>query len=352
MSKSVLRIAITVDPEIPVPPVYYGGIERIVDMLIGELQRRGHEVHLFANHLSSITVNLAPYPSSSSLSKRDTLKNAGYVWSYIQHNGPFDVIHSFARLAYLLPLMPTSLPKIQSYQRSISPRSVRLGTALAGRSLTFTSCSASNAAPVRNLSRNWAIVYNGIDTKKYSFENRVEEDAPLIFLGRIERIKGVHTAIEVARRTGRRLLIAGNHATQGEEALYFEREILPQCDDEQIIFIGAVDDKQKNELLGRAAALLFPIEWQEPFGIVMIEALACGTPVIAFRRGSVPEVVTHGLTGFVCDTLEDMINAVKQIGDINRAICRQKVIELFSETSITDQYEELYYSIIATKIGR
>lgn len=344
-----LRIAMTVDPEIPVPPTLYGGIERIVDMLVRELQRRGHEVHLFANPQSTASPNLAPYPAASSPSLRDTLTNMKHVMSYIRQNGPFDLAHSFARLAYLLPLMPTSIPKIQSYQRFISPRSVRLGIALSHGSLMFTSCSAANAAPVQNIGAKWSIIHNGVETSKYDFVSNVLQDAPLVFLGRVERIKGAHIAIEAAHKTGRRLIIAGNHATSGDEADYFTNEILPQCDGEQITYLGPVDDLQKNELLGKAAAMLFPIGWDEPFGIVMVEALACGTPVIAFNRGSVPEVLEDAKTGFICTTIDQMTYGIENIGQIDRKACRDNFEIRFSEKVITDAYEELYYSV--TKSG-
>lgn len=343
----------TVDPEIPVPPTLYGGIERIVDMLVRELRRRGHEIHIFANPKSTVEAHLSPYPSHSSISLLGTIRNSYHITNYLHQSGPFDVVHSFARLAYLLPTMlMTSLPIIQSYQRIISPRSVRVGSLLARGSLIFTSCSASNAAPVRHLIDNWRIIHNGVDVSKYNFVNSVPQNAPLVFLGRIERIKGTHTAIEVALRTGYRLLIAGNFAAQGEHAEYFKQEILPYCDGKQIELIGPVDDAKKNTLLGQAAALLFPIEWDEPFGIVMVEALACGTPVIAFRQGSVPEVIEHGRTGFVCDTVEGMIANVQQIGTIDRAHCRQAVEDRFSEEMITNQYEALYYSVHLAKTGR
>lgn len=345
-----LRIAMTVDPEIPVPPVLYGGIERIVDMLVRELQRRGHDVHLFTNSQSKVNANIAPYPASTSASKLDTLKNMRCVASYLQKNGPFDVIHSFARLAYLLPLMMTATPKIQSYQRFISPRSVRMGTMLAGKSLTFTTCSEANAAPVRTLGGQWSTIYNGVDTAKYTFVSKVAEHAPLVFLSRVERLKGAHTAIEVARKTSKRLIIAGNHAASGAEADYFTNEILPQCDGEKIVYMGAVNDTQKNELLGQAAAMLFPIEWEEPFGIVMVEALACGTPVIGFKRGAVPEVIENSRTGFVCQTVEEMIAFVGQLHQIERVNCRSAFETRFSEKVITDQYEALYYSKIANEM--
>lgn len=349
MNDKKLRLVVTVDPEIPVPPPLYGGIERIVDMIVTELQRRGHEVHLFANRQSTVKSKLAPYPADSSTSVSNTLQNMRYLSSYVRHNGPFDIIHSFARLAYLLPLLPNSIPKIQSYQRFISKRSVRLGTAIGRNSLTFTSCSRANATHLLNEGFKFPVIYNGVNTSTYDFVPAVPDDAPLVFLGRVERIKGAHKAIEIAKKTGKRLIIAGNHAVTGAEADYFAQDILPQCDGKQISYIGAVNDTKKNELLGQAAALLFPIEWEEPFGIVMVEALACGTPVIGSLRGSVPEVIDEGLTGFICKSTEEMIASVGRLHQIKRSNCRAAFERRFSEQIITDQYERLYYSRISER---
>ncbi len=172
-----------------------------------------------------------------------------------------------------------------------------------------------------------------------------------MFLGRVERIKGAHTAIEVARKSGRRLLIAGNRTTAGGEPEYFEREIAPHCDDRSIAYVGPVTDAEKNDLLGRAAALLFPVEWGEPFGIVMVEALACGTPVIAFRRGAVPEVVEAGTTGFLCESVGDMVEAVRGISSLDRADCRRSFEKRFSDQVIVGRYDRLYRRVVGEATG-
>jgi glycosyltransferase involved in cell wall biosynthesis len=337
-----LRIALTVDPEIPVPPEHYGGIERVVDMLARGLVNRGHEVHLFANPLSTAPARLVGYKGLSSGSPYDSVRNSVQLWRHIKSLGTVDVIHSFARLAYMLPLLHSRIPKVQSYQRAISPRSVRLGLLLARGSLRFTACSADCARGGSDAGGVWDVIPNGVPQERYSFVAANSQDAPLVFLGRVERIKGAHSAIQVARLTGRRLLVAGNRPTGGAEALYFEREIAPHCDGKQIEYVGPVNDAEKNELLGQAAALLFPIEWSEPFGIVMAEALACGTPIIAFRRGSVPEVVHDRKNGFICDSVQAMADAVKRIHSINRRDCRDSFEERYSDRAVVSQYERLY----------
>jgi glycosyltransferase involved in cell wall biosynthesis len=240
--------------------------------------------------------------------------------------------------------MRMAIPKIQSYQRHVTPRSVLLGNLLAGKSLTFTACSRYCASTAHLIGSQWVIIPNGVPVEKYHFSSSVPSNAPLVFLSRLERIKGVHTAIEVARKTKRELIIAGNHAASGDESAYFYEEILPHCDGKRIRYIGPIGDFQKDEILGNAAALLFPVQWEEPFGIVMVESLACGTPVIAFERGSVPEVIEHGKTGFICHSIDEMVEAVKNIPRIDRGQCRKRVEERFSDKVIVDEYEKLYYS--------
>ncbi len=341
-----LRIIITVDPEIPVPPTHYGGIERIVDMLVRGLEARGHRVYLFAHPESRAGARLLPYAGRRSQSVIDTFFNTMQVWREWRRLEKIDLIHSFGRLAYLLPALPMQIPKIQSYQRSVTSRSVRVGNLLSKGTLTFTACSEACAQTGSGSGGRWQVIHNGVPLHVFDFESEVDTDAPLLFLGRVERIKGAHTAVEVAKTTGRRLIIAGNKASDGPEKEYFEREIAPRCDGEQIRYVGPVTDEQKNKLLGQAAALMFPVAWEEPFGIVMAEALACGTPVIAFRRGAVPEVIDDGRTGYVCDTFDEMKEAIRKIVHVDRSLCRKVAETRFSSTVIVSQYENLYRQLL------
>lgn len=339
-----LRIAVTVDPEIPVPPMLYGGIERIVDMLVRGLVERGHEVTLFANRNSQVCCRLLPYPALHSQRKVDTLKNMLHVSSHIW-NGGFDVVHSFARLAYLLLALPRQIPKVMSYQRTVTPHSVLLGNLLSRGTLSFTGCSA-------HLVRPWAsraefhVIYNGVPLSTYQATEYVNGDAPLTYLGRVEEIKGVHLAIDVARRCGRRLVIAGNVPEAAHHRRYFEEEIRPHVDGRAVQYVGAVDDHEKNELLGRSAALLMPLLWDEPFGIVMAEALACGTPVVGLSRGSLPEIVQNGVNGFVCGSVEEMVAAIGRLPEIDRRNCRRIAEEKFSDRVIVEAYERLYREVV------
>ncbi len=337
-----LRLALTADPEIEVPPRFYGGVERVIDFLVRGLVARGHAVTLFAHPDSQPACPLAAYPARTSRGLVATLRNTWTVSRGVLAK-EFDLVHSFGRLAYVTPLLAKGVPVLMTYQRFITRRSVNLAERLSrpGR-LFFTGCSRRQLGDYAGR-ENWHVVHNGVPGEVYRFRPTVAADAPLAFLGRIEAIKGVDLAAQVALRSGRRLLIAGN-VPPGHES-YFETVVQPLLN-ERIVYLGPVDDAQKDDLLGRAAALLMPIRWEEPFGIVMAEALATGTPVIGLRRGAVPEVVDDGLTGFVCDTVEEMVQAVARIDELGRHACRQSMLVRFSAAAIVEQYEKLYWKIL------
>jgi glycosyltransferase involved in cell wall biosynthesis len=336
-----MRIAVTADPELPVPPRLYGGIERIIDILVRGLINRGHDVTLFAHRDSVTPARLVPYPGRSSQSVSDTVMNSAAIAAPALR-GRYDVVHSFSRLAYLLPLLPLSLPKLMTYQRAITRRSVAVAHRLSRGTLQFVAISRRMMQPVEDVGR-WHLVYNGVSLQTYSFIAAVPEDAPLVFLGRIEPIKGPHLAIEVARRTGAPLIIAGNVPPGHED--YFQTAIKPHVDGRLISYLGPVDDEQKNVLLGGARALLMPILWEEPFGIVMAEALACGTPIIGLDRGSVPEIVEDGVTGFVKQDVDGLVEAVGRTGEIRRAACRSRAEQLFSQEALVGRYLSIYEAL-------
>ncbi|MEL7038528.1 MAG: glycosyltransferase [Cyanobacteria bacterium J06592_8] len=343
-----MKILLTADPELPVPPTLYGGIERIVDLLVTELRSRGHTIGLVAHRDSTSPADQHfPWPGLKSQDQFDALQNTAALWSAVQKFKP-DLLHSFSRVFYLLPLLNSSLPKVMSYQRATGGSSVKWATKIAKSSLTFTGCSEHICRQGRAGGGVWHPIHNCVEPEKFTFQPHVAEDAPLVFLSRIERIKGAHTAIKVAQKTGRRLLIAGNYSTIGEAGSYWENEILPHLGKNGIEYVGTVNDEQKNELLGQAAAMIVPIEWEEPFGIVFAESLACGTPVISCPRGALPEIVRLGVDGYLINTIEEACTAVENITKIDRSNCRQRVEEYFSTSAIVDQYEQLYCSLVGT----
>lgn len=337
-----MRIALTADPELPVPPVHYGGIERIVDMLAVGLRARGHEVALFAHPDSTAPAWLHGWPGGRSRDPMDTLRNSLALASAVRRGG-FDLVHSFSRIAYLTPLLPLPIPKLMTYQRSINPRTVALGYRLSRGTLHFSAISRWMMRGVENIG-SWRYVPNGVPIATFAFRDAVPPNAPLAFLGRIEEIKGPHLAIEVAKRTGLDLVLAGN--VPPEHRKWFDAHVAPHIDGTQIRYVGPVDDAEKDALLGRAAALLMPILWDEPFGIVMAEALACGTPVIGLDRGAVSEVVDDGLTGFVRADMDGLIEATRRIPELHRAACRAAVESRFSADVVVDGYVEIYREIV------
>jgi glycosyltransferase involved in cell wall biosynthesis len=341
-----LRIAITADPYLPVPPRLYGGIERVVALLVSGLVRRGHQVTLIAHPDSRTPASLIGYgvpPHTGPSARFRELFQVGSA--LVRLSGAVDVIHSFGRLAALAPVLPMrGVKKIQSYQRAIPWAGVRRAARLSGGSIQFTGCSTSLYASENGAAggTRWQTVFNCVDPSSYIAVTGVRADAPLAFLGRIERIKGTHTAIQIARASGRPLVIAGNVA----DADYFRTEVSPHLDGRLVSYIGEVDDAAKNQLLGDSAALLMPIEWDEPFGIVMAEAFACGTPVIGFSRGSVPEVVRDGINGFIVRSVAEAAQAVGRLDRIDREAVRRDCEQRFSCEAIVGAYEQIYREAI------
>ncbi|MDF2434014.1 MAG: hypothetical protein JWP44_3645 [Mucilaginibacter sp.] len=329
-----MRILLIMNPGLPVPPVLYGGIERIVYLLAEEYHKLGHEVTLLSGPDSYCSGTTITFGNNSKTSKWTRNKEIYFVWKYLTNNHKaFDLIHNFGRLVYFLPVLNKPVFKLMTYERPVSKSGIKIVSALPVRNLIFTGCS-NFCVSTGNVSGKWATVYNGVDFSQYQLNDTVKDDAPLMFLGRMEKIKGLHTAIKVAKATGHKLIIGGNIP---ENPDYFKTEIEPQIDNDQIKYLGPLNDGQKNEYLGQAKALLFPIEWDEPFGIVMIEAMACGTPVIAFNRGSVTEVITQQ-TGLKVNTPDEMIAAVKEVNKLNRRTCRNLAERNFDISVIAHEY--------------
>jgi glycosyltransferase involved in cell wall biosynthesis len=336
-----------VDPEIPLPPKLYGGIERIVAGLIQELRSRGHEIGLLANPASEITADFfAGWPGGKSQKRADTVRNTLALSRAAKKFRP-DLIHSFARLMYLLPLLPRRITKIMSYQRGPGGRQIRIADKLGQGSLAFTGCSEYITSLGRPFASDWTAIPNFVNTDFLRFQPTVSRRASLVFLSRFEGIKGAHTAIALARASGRRLILAGNRVNHSEGQAYWKREILPWLNRDGIEYVGPVNDEQKRDLLASAAALVVPIEWDEPFGIVFAEALACGTPVISCPRGALPEIVTSGEHGFLVRNFEEGLAAIGRLGEINRLDCRQQAEKRFSRQVVVDQYEKLYSRLVS-----
>lgn len=337
-----MKILLIMDPGIPVPPTLYGGHERLVYLFAEEYIKLGHEVTLLAgpdSHCSGHTVTFGVNNLNRSKAARN--KEMVFVWKYLYRNHQaFDMIHNFGRLIYLLPVLNRRTMKIMTYGRPVAVKGIKIFDKLPNRNLIFTACS-DYCVSTGNVAGVWRTVYNTIDFSKYLLKEHVDEGAPLMFLGRLDKIKGAHTAIKVAKVTGHKLVIAGNISHTPDNYSYYKTEIEPFIDGKQIMYVGELDDEGKNRYLGEAKALLFPIEWDEPFGIVMIEAMACGTPVIGFKRGSVPEVV-NTKTGIIVNDESEMIAAVGQLKNWGRRLCRENAEERFNVSTIAQQYLKLF----------
>ena len=342
-----LRIAQVAPLYERVPPVSYGGTERVVSYLTEELVALGHEVTLFASG-DSLTRAQLRAPCSRAVRLDTTCQDplALHVrmlgWVY-DHAVEFDVIH--CHTDYLgLPLTRFSPTPtlITLHGRLDIPEIAPLFSDYAD--VPLVSISDAQRAPLPRA--NWiATVNHGLPMDLCTFQPR--PGSYLLFLGRISPEKRPDAAIAVARRTGIPLRIAAK--VDAVDRAYFKSTIEPLLDDPLVEFLGETSDDQKDKLIGNALALVFPIDWPEPFGLVMIEALACGTPVIGRRRGSVPEVIRDGVTGFVCETDDEMVEAVQRVRGIRRAVCRREFEQRFTAPLMAQHYVSLYRQIAAER---
>jgi Glycosyltransferase len=332
-----------------VPPHGYGGTERVVSYLTEALVREGHEVTLFASGDSHTNAHLVPSsPRSLRLSKAvDTLAHHILMLEQVfQRAGEFDLVHFHVDYLHF-PLSRRSslvqfttlhgrldLPDLPSLYHEFSEMPV-------------ASISDSQRRPLPQA--NWiGTVYHGLPPDSFTFGEHPEDY--LLFLGRISPEKRVDRAIEIAGRSGRKLKIAAK--VDRVDRYYFNKQIKHLLDQPFIEFIGEVGHEKKNELLSGATALLFPIDWPEPFGLVMIEALACGTPVIAFRCGSVPEIISEGETGFIVDDLESAVEAVQRIETIDRGRCRREFEQRFTDRHMAQDYVRFYKQLLAQRTAK
>lgn len=334
-----------------VPPPAYGGIELVVGLLTDELVRRGHEVTLFA---SGDSITLAQLDSVHPQALRHDPQVREYeIYEMLQLSRvyeqaqEFDIIHSHMGCAALPYAGLVKTPTVHTLHGVFTPDNEKMFAYAKDQPFV----SISNAQREPRLGLNYlATVYNGIDLDSHIFYPQPETPPYLAFLGRMSPEKGPHLAIAIARAAGLPLKLAGK--VDAVDADYFENQIQPQIDGKQIEYLGEADHRLKNALMGGAVATLFPINWREPFGLVMVESMAAGTPVIAFRRGSTPEVIAPGISGFLCDTLEECIAAIPRAAELDRQLCRAYVSDRFSAQRMTDGYEAVYQQILTAHLTR
>jgi glycosyltransferase involved in cell wall biosynthesis len=335
-----MRIAQVAPLAESVPPKLYGGTERVVAWLTEELIALGHDVTLFASGDSATSARLVPaWPRALRLGRPKAdpaVAEAALLELIGQHAQQFDVIHCHTNWTHLPLLTRLGVPFVTTLHNRLDtpglPDAVsRFPTA------PFISISDDQRTPLAGA--NWlGTIYHGLPAD--SLRPSLTAGSYLAFLGRLTAEKGPEAAIRLARAASMPLRIAAK--VPRAERGYFKEQIEPLVDGKQIQLIGEVNERTKESFLANAAALLFPIDWPEPFGLVMIEAMACGTPVIAFRRGSVPEVVEHGVTGFIVDDEEQALQAIKQLRELDRSRVRDGFERRFTARRMAEDYVRHY----------
>ncbi|MEW6494250.1 MAG: glycosyltransferase family 4 protein [Cyanobacteriota bacterium] len=332
-----------------VPPFRYGGTELIVSLLTDELVRRGHEVILFASG-DSITKASLNCVHERALRLDDKIKEPGLyeqmMLAKVYHNAHhFDIIHSHVGCAALPYASLVKTPTVHTTHGIFTRDNEKMFRQFAWQ--PYISISEAQREP--RLGLNYIhTVYNGIDTTVYRFQEQPTQPPYLAFVGRLSPEKGPEEAIKIARALGLPLKMAGKIDAVDRE--YYNEKLEPLIDGEQIQYLGEVSHEEKVDLLAGASVTLFPITWREPFGLVMIESMVTGTPVVGMALGSVPEVIAHGKTGFVCHTLEKMIESVPEAMKLERKTCRDYVMSRFSVESMVDEYERAYHMVLRDQV--
>jgi len=338
-----MRIAQVAPLHESVPPKLYGGTERIVSYLTEELVKQGHDVTLFASGDSVTKADLVGVVPEALRLKHvhDPLAaHMAMLGKVNRRSSEFDIIHYHVDYLHFTQSRLQQIPHVTTLHGRLDLPDLQM-VYDEFNDIPVVSISNSQRLPLRQAC--WkATVYNGVPETNYTFHKY--SGNYLAFLGRISPEKRVDRAIEIAIRSGMELKIAAKVDKVDQE--YFESEIKPLLRHPRIEYLGEIDEAEKNAFLGNAYALLFPIDWPEPFGLVMIESMACGTPVVAFRRGSVPEVMHHGETGFIVDDIQGALKAVEDVQTISRDCCRYMFESRFSARIMANNYVNVYESMI------
>ena len=338
-----MKVAMVSPLEMKVPPMGYGGIELLISLLTEELVQKGHDVTLFA---SSDSVTSGKLQSICPTFLRGTSRHKGIlnmlnVVSCLERAKDFDIIHNHTVFEGMATAGLVKTPMLTTFHGHLEGDWLDLFAHYRGWYNTI-SVAARNLLPERDGFAG--VIYNAVDVQSYPF-NAGKREPFLLFLSRMSQEKGPHLAIEVAKKLESRLILAGNIDSVDES--YFKTMVLPHIDGDQIQYIGEADQERKRDLLLQAHCLLAPICWPEPFGLFMVEAMACGTPVVAFNRGAASEVVRDGETGYVIDTLDEMVDAVQRVDGIDSHRCREHVYRNFDVPRLVDDYLAAYHLVLA-----
>jgi glycosyltransferase involved in cell wall biosynthesis len=344
-----LTIAMLAPPWIPVPPPGYGGIEQVIELLAAELVRRGHRVTLFAAPGSESPASVEPmlehaHPDAIQVAIFEA-DHAARGFEQIDEaaaaGNPYDLVHDHSGFTAFAFADRLDTPLVHTLHGPFNDETRTFYERHAGKAWTIALSEYQRQQAPDGL-RVAAVVPNPIVVDAFPF--RDEKEDFLLWIGRLNDEKGPQRAIAAAREAGKRLVLAG--PVQPGEEEFFVSEVQPHVDDDQVRYIGEVGDEKK-QLYAKAAALLMPIRWPEPFGLVMTEAMACGTPVIAYPEGAAPEIVTDGETGFLVDDESEMAEAITRLDEIDPARCRDSAAERFDVGAVGEAHERAYREVVA-----
>ena len=330
-----------------VPPKWYGGTERVVSFLTEELVAQGHDVTLFASGDSETSARLVAV-CQRSLRLDDTCEDqsvhhVAMLQRVLDESDRFDVIHFHIDYIHFPLSRLMRLPHVTTLHGRLNIPDLKPFYNLF-KEMPVISISLAQRKPLAEA--NWVgNVYHGLPTNL--FIPNYNPGKYLAFLGRISKEKGLDTAIDIAIQTGLALKVAAKIDKNDQE--YYEEHLKKKMEHPLVEFVGEISEREKNDFLGNATALLFPINWNEPFGLVMIESLACGTPVVAYNMGSVPELIIHGVNGFIVNNQADAIKAVANIGLVERTECRRTFEERFSAARMAQDYLDVYKRVLESE---
>lgn len=337
-----------------IPPTGYGGTEEVLYNLCNSLVDRGHQVTLFGPATSRVRATVFPTVSQPLRSTNTDWTNTSYTLAHItaafNHASEFDILHMHLNKSQDYMALPFGLysktPVLYTIHFKLPTKRMgrdRYRVLVEYSKMPYTSISDSQRGdiPLRFI----RTVYNGINIKHYPFCEKANDY--VVWLGRINAAKGTRSTILAAKKAGVKLILLGV-VSKGEPGAmeYYESQVKPLIDGKQIVFKGEANLDDKVKYVGRAKALLNPIQWQEPFGLVMVEAQCLGTPVISFARGAAPELIVDGKTGFLVNTIDQMAKKIGEIDRIDRSVCRKNVVDHFSIESMAKSYEEAYTTTI------
>jgi glycosyltransferase involved in cell wall biosynthesis len=334
-----MKIALVSTPFVAVPPLDYGGTELIVHELAEGLTARGHDVTVFATGDSRTTARLeALYPEGQW--PPDSLSEVNHVsWAFGEiTRGDYDIIHCHSATALALGRFMNEPAMIYTLHHV---RDDRLSSFYEYFPSAWYAAISARQRELEIALPRMAVIHHGLDHRRY-LGPTIAGDA-VCYIGRLSEVKGPHTAIDVAEMAGVPISVAGRTHRDDADPTFAERELLPRLERPHVNYLGVVGMEKKRELLCQARALLMPLTWEEPFGLVMIEAMLCGCPTIAFPRGSAPEIVEEGVTGFLVDDASAVAEVVRtRLTDFDRERCRARATERFSREPMVEAYEALY----------